>query len=159
MDKTFHEVQVKVAKRLIHSDRHRVRRKSLAPEIATCNSKNHDLSRLMVKNEILFKNLEGKVSSIEQEQRRIRNEFLRSEKALSVSARKTSLPHLQQKKFGSFMNDRRWSIPAKQPRRSSLMKDEPSNSSTNALVQRWLKRFDDEVNEKYEKNTHLDTSS
>lgn len=141
MDKTFHEIQAKVAKRLIHSDRHR-RRKSIGPDIVTCNSKNHDLSRLMVKNEVLFKNLEGKMSSLENEKRRRENELLRTERALAGSVRKRSLPHLTNK---SAQGPRtKGKTPAsRQPRRNSLIKDGLlSPTSCNQLVQKWLKSFD-----------------
>ena len=142
MDRTFHEIQAKVAKRLIHSDRHR-RRKSIAPELVTCNSKNHDLSRLQVKNEILFKNLEAQMSTLQNQHRRRQNELLRSEKALTGSVPKRSLPHLSSKSCAQNAQHRRKSQTLEKPRRKSLIDDElSSSSSSNELVQRWLQSFD-----------------
>lgn len=132
MDKTFHEIQAKVAKRLIHSDRHR-RRKSIVPDLVICKSKNHDLSRLMIKNEVLFKNLEGKMSSLEIEQKRRQSELLRSEKALTESVRKKSLPHLSTKS-----SQGKKSPALRQLRRTSLQ----SSASPNELVREWLQNFD-----------------
>lgn len=142
MDKSFHEVQVKVAKRLIHSDRHR-RRKSIGPDIVTCNSKNPNLSSLMVKNEILFRNLEEKMSSLQQEQKRRQSELLRTEKALTESIRNKSLPHLKNMTSTQRPQTREKS-PAclKQPKRNSLINDQLSSSTTNQLVQKWLESFD-----------------
>ena len=136
MDKSFHEIQANIAKRLIHSDRHSRRRRSIAPNIAACNSKNHDLSRLMSKNEVLFKNLEGKMSSLENEQRRRENELSRTERALAGSVRKRSLPHLITKYQG-----RQKSPALRQTRRNSLATSELP-ISPNELVQEWLRRFD-----------------
>ena len=136
MDKSFHEIQANIAKRLIHSDRHSRRRRSIGPNIAACNSKNHDLSRLMSKNEVLFKSLEGKMSSLENEQRRRENELSRTERALAGSVRKRSLPHL--KKYQG-----RQKPPAllRQTRRKSLVTSELP-VSPNKAVQEWLRRFD-----------------
>ena len=141
MDKTFHEVQAKVAKRLIHSDRHR-RRKSIAPELITCNSKNHDLSRLRVKNEILFKKFEGQMSTLQNEHRRRQNELLRSERALAGSLRKRSLPQLPSTKSCSQKSHNRGKSQASGSRRNSLIDDELSSSSSNKIVQKWLQSFD-----------------
>lgn len=141
MDRTFHEVQAKVAKRLIHSDRHR-RRNTIAPELVTCNSKNHDLSRLRVKNEILFKNLEDQMATLQNEHRRRQNELSRSEKALAGSLRKRSLPHLSSTKSYSQKSHHRGKSQASVSRRNSLIDDELSSSSSNELVQKWLQSFD-----------------
>jgi hypothetical protein len=140
MDKSFHEIQAQVAKRLIHGDRHR-RRTSIAADIVGCNSQNHDLSRLKSKNEVLFKNLEGKVSFLEIEQRRRANELLRTERALAGSVRNKTLPHLTK-------HQGREKYPAlRRSRRNSLAKREiPVAPNCNQLVQEWLRRFDDENN-------------
>jgi hypothetical protein len=151
MDKTFHEIQAKVAKRLIHSDRHR-RRKSIAPDIVACNSKNHDLSRLKVKNEVLFKNLEDKMSSLKNEQRRRQSELLRTERALAGSLRKQSLPHLTNKLHDQGTHFGEKTPASRKPRRHSLAKHKlQSSASSNQLVQEWLLKFD--RREKESKNT------
>lgn len=82
MDKTFHEIQANIVRRLIHSDRHQWR-KSIGPDLVTCSSKNRDLSRLRMKNEILFKDLEGHLTNLELEQRRRHDEMMRSVKTLT----------------------------------------------------------------------------
>ena len=74
----------------MHSDRHR-RRKSNATEIFMCNSRNHDLSRLRTKNEILFKELEQHLTSLNHEQRRRQNEMIQSKKALTRSLHSSRL--------------------------------------------------------------------
>ena len=135
MDKSFHEIQANIAKRLIHSDRHSRRRRSIAPNIAACHSKNHDLSRLMSKNEVLFKSLEGKMSSLENEQRRREIELSRTERALAGSVRKRSLPHVTK------YQGQQKSQALRQTRRNSLATSEQP-VSPNELVQEWLRRFD-----------------
>ena len=141
MDKTFHEVQAKVAKRLIHSDRHR-RRSSIAPDLVTCKSKNHDLSRLMVKNEILFKDLEDQMCSLQNEQRRRESELLRSERSLAGSLCKKSLPQLKHNLHTKTPLAQGKNSALKQPKRHSLIEDELSSTSSNQLVQEWLQSFD-----------------
>ena len=141
MDKTFHEVQAKVAKRLIHSDRHR-RRSLIAPEIATCKSKNHELSRLMLKNEILFKDLEVQMRSLQNEQRKRKNELIRSKRSLTGSLRKRSLPQLTHNVHTNTQLTQGKNSALKQPRRHSLIQDKLSSTSSNQLVQEWLQSVD-----------------